>query len=158
MFHDLQHQQRDASISPTGTALSMGPSYSQTIDWSLTFSGLSRDTHLPFSPAGGRGWGWGAECTFFLPFSTGVGAPSVSKRDGLDRWNESGMERERHGLHVLGAERSVENIIPVLERCAGKTGVEKKWIKKERFMDLGSNSNVMKERPHWPLLQLILHR
>lgn len=25
-------------------------------------------------------------------------------------------------------------------------------------MDLGFNSNVMKESPHWPLLQLILHR
>lgn len=41
------------------------------------------------------------------------------------------MERGgRHGLRVLGEESSVENIIPVLERCAGKS-----WGREEMNKD-----------------------
>lgn len=31
------------------------------------------------------------------------------------------MERGRHGLHVLGEESSEENIVPLLERCTGRS-------------------------------------
>lgn len=31
------------------------------------------------------------------------------------------MEEGRHGLHVLGEESSEETIVPLLERCAGRS-------------------------------------
>lgn len=68
MFHDLQHQQQDASASPTGTALSMGPSYSRAIDWSLTFSKTAkRHSSASQEP---EAWGGvcGTGCTLLSPF------------------------------------------------------------------------------------------
>lgn len=46
----------------------------------------------------------------------------LKQMDWMDE-NESVMKGEgRHGLHIFGEESSGENIIPVLERSAGKSG------------------------------------
>lgn len=57
----------------------------------------------------------------FCPFSTGVGATSVSEMGQTPNGKESVVQVERrHSLHIFKEESSGENIILVLEWCVGK--------------------------------------